>query len=154
MRKSRLFGIIFAIALVVGLGGILGLMLLWPRSSEQSPGADSLSDLEQPGTAMQQVSQDCDPRPDEPVPWRENARSTVRLIAEKKAGERAVGRPKHEGEARHAIYPKGYVKWKDGHVNWKARDAALDPDETDGAIGAPRAGAYRRWWSDPPFHGE
>ena len=86
------------------------------------------------------------------VPWTTEAASTVRLLADKKAGEAMVTRFGHmsrEGE------PQGRnVLYEDGHVKWKVGDSAVDPDEESDAIGAPDAPDYTAWWSDPPYYGE
>jgi prepilin-type processing-associated H-X9-DG protein len=91
--------------------------------------------------------------PDGPGAWTENARSTVRLLADKKAGT-AIGSPgnpaklaNHRDDGRNVLY-------QDGHVKWKAGVDSLDPDEESPAVGAPGKTSYRRWWSDPPYYGE
>jgi len=91
--------------------------------------------------------------------WTEQAPTTVRLAADKKAGTR-IGSPgnpmklaNHGGDGRNVLY-------HDGHVSFKAGPAALDPDEASSSdeegdmIGEPGAGNHRRWWSDPPYRGE
>ena len=86
-------------------------------------------------------------------PWTENAASTVRLLADKKAGTEmgSPGNPvnlaNHKDDGRNVLY-------NDGHVKWKAGERALDPDEDDNKIGAPFAPDYQPWWSDPPYYGE
>ncbi len=85
--------------------------------------------------------------------WTENAPATLRLAADKKAGTPvgSQGNPaklaNHKGKGRNVLY-------QDGHVEWEAGGDALDPDEDHDAVGVPDADAYRRWWSDPPYHGE
>jgi len=92
--------------------------------------------------------------PANPTSWRQNAKSTVRLLADKKAGLGLSERSNHKGEGRHVLYPAGHVKWEDGHVKWKSGKMALDPEPEDDQIGAPDAKDYTAWWSDPPYYGE
>ncbi len=82
------------------------------------------------------------------LPWTENARSTVRLLADKKAGVALTDKSNHKRDGRNVLY-------NDGHVKWKAGEAALNPiaagwDETE----EPDMGDPRAWWSDPPYYGE
>jgi hypothetical protein len=88
-----------------------------------------------------------DARTDTPTAWTEDAPSTVRLLADKKAGVRADERSNHKDDGRSVLY-------QDGHVKWKAGVDSLDPDEESPAVGAPGKTSYRRWWSDPPYYGE
>ena len=88
-----------------------------------------------------------DARTDTPTAWSEDALSTVRLLADKKAGVRADERSNHKDDGRNVLY-------HDGHVKWKAGANPVDPDEDDGVIGLPGSGSYRQWWSDPPYYGE
>jgi prepilin-type processing-associated H-X9-DG protein len=91
--------------------------------------------------------------PKHPIAWTENARATVRLFADKKAGTRigspgnAVNAANHRDDGRNVLY-------HDGHVKWKPGTDALDPDEDQAAIGDPTATDYKTWWSDPPYYGE
>jgi prepilin-type processing-associated H-X9-DG protein len=82
-----------------------------------------------------------------PRPWTVHAPSTVRLIADKKAGVALTKRSAHKLKGRNVAY-------HDGHVKWKAGPDALDPDQDDDAVGKPGAPDYRDWWSDPPYYGE
>jgi prepilin-type processing-associated H-X9-DG protein len=79
--------------------------------------------------------------------WTKNARSTVRVLADKKAGIEATADSNHKDEGRNVLY-------QDGHVKWKAGSEAVDPDEEDDDVGKPDAKDYADWWSDPPFFGE
>ncbi|MBN1916755.1 MAG: hypothetical protein JW889_02500, partial [Verrucomicrobia bacterium] len=88
-----------------------------------------------------------DARTDTPTGWTEEALSTVRLLADKKAGQRTDRRASHSDDGRNVLY-------QDGHVKWKAGPDALDPDEDSDEIGAPAKASYRKWWSDPPYYGE
>jgi len=91
--------------------------------------------------------------PDNAKPWTEKARSTVRLMADKKAGlspaqnDPDIEKYNHKDDGRNVLY-------HDLHVKWKAGIRALDPDAMDDEVGAPDAADYRAWWSDPPFYGE
>ena len=80
-------------------------------------------------------------------PWTEKDKSTVRLLADKKAGLVKTEKAAHGTNGRNVLY-------KDGHVKWKPSDIAVDPDEESDTIGAPDAPDYRAWWSDPPYYGE
>jgi prepilin-type processing-associated H-X9-DG protein len=77
----------------------------------------------------------------------DNARSTVRLLADKKAGIEATADSNHKDDGRNLLY-------QDGHVMWKAGADAVDPDEEDDDVGKPDAKDYADWWSDPPWYGE
>jgi prepilin-type processing-associated H-X9-DG protein len=79
--------------------------------------------------------------------WTEDALSSTRLLADKKAGARLTAQSNHKLDGRNVLY-------NDGHVKWKAGDGPLDPDEDDDAIGAPGAPDCTDWWSDPPYYGE
>jgi hypothetical protein len=83
-------------------------------------------------------------------PWVRDSSSTIRLLADKKAGVAMT--PK----ANHWYGGAGgrNVAYRDGHVKWKSGADALDPDEQSNAIGARRADDYSEWWSDPPYYGE
>jgi prepilin-type processing-associated H-X9-DG protein len=85
--------------------------------------------------------------PANPRPWTTNAPSTVRLLADKKAGVALTERSAHGGNGRNVFY-------NDGHVKWAAGGGPLDPDEDDGTIGSPTAADCTDWWSDPPYYGE
>ncbi len=85
--------------------------------------------------------------------WTEDAPATTRIAADKKAGTR-VGSPSNPAKLANHGDDGRNVLYQDGHVTWKAGGDALDPDEDSGAIGAPGAHDYRRWWSDPPYSGE
>ena len=93
--------------------------------------------------------------PADKLPWTENAPSTVRLAADKKAGwdveddskVNPTAMSNHRAEGRNVTY-------QDGHVKWKPGGKALDPDETDDEIGDPDAADYSDWWSDPPYYRE
>jgi prepilin-type processing-associated H-X9-DG protein len=91
--------------------------------------------------------------PDNLRPWTENARSTVRLLADKKAGT-AIGGPGNPAKLANHGDDGRNVLYQDGHVKWKAGGDALDPDEDDDAIGPPGEPRYSRWWSDPPYYDE
>jgi len=91
--------------------------------------------------------------PENPRAWTENAPSTVRLLADKKAGT-PIGSPgnpakraNHRDDGRNVLY-------HDGHVKWRAGPDALDPDEDNDEVGDPKATNFKAWWSDPPFYGE
>ena len=87
--------------------------------------------------------------------WTEEASSTVRLSADKKAGcaieddseVNPTAMANHKDDGRNTVY-------LDGHVKWKAGPGALDPDEDDDDIGDPDADEYSDWWSDPPYYRE
>ena len=85
------------------------------------------------------------------LPWTERARSTVRVMADKKAGIEPKGadieKQNHGDDGRNALY-------QDGHVKWKSGKGALDPEPDDDEIGVPDAEDYTAWWSDPPYYGE
>ncbi len=84
------------------------------------------------------------------LPWTKNAKSTVRLLADKKAGKEMTRRSSHwhlDALGRNVLY-------KDGHVKWKVGIKAIDPDEDDHEVGKPDARDYTAWWSDPPYYGE
>ena len=91
--------------------------------------------------------------PARPAAWTEEAPSTTRLAADKKAGISLTKRSNHKTDGRNVFY-------QDGHVKWKAGKNALDPDEAspsgegDDAVGNPGATDYTAWWSDPPYYGE
>jgi prepilin-type processing-associated H-X9-DG protein len=91
--------------------------------------------------------------PANPTAWTEEAPSTTRLLADKKAGVGLTERSNHKTDGRNVLY-------QDGHVQWKSGTAALDPDETNDEVGPPQAPDaqsapdYRAWWSDPPYYGE
>ena len=85
--------------------------------------------------------------PKHPKPWTEEARATVCLMADKKAGVPLSRRSNHRLTGRDVVY-------HDWHVRWEPGVRALDPDVTDNEIGAPEAADYHAWWSDPPFYGE
>ena len=97
-------------------------------------------------------------------PWTESARSTVRLLADKKAGsniasyivdtegkryegKNPVSKANHRDDGRNVLY-------QDGHVKWRAGIRAIDPDEDDDEVGEAYLRDYTDWWSDPPFYGE
>jgi prepilin-type processing-associated H-X9-DG protein len=85
------------------------------------------------------------------TPWDENAKSTVRLIADKKAGWQVpttgtdAALYNHKDDGRNVAY-------HDGHVKWKAGAKGIDPDEDDDDVGTPGWAAYKVWWSDPNFY--
>jgi type II secretory pathway pseudopilin PulG len=85
--------------------------------------------------------------------WGENTKSTVRILADKKAGV-AIGssgnpvkKANHKDDGRMVLY-------QDGHAKWKSGIGALDPEPDDDEIGAPGLPDYTAWWSDPPYYGE
>jgi prepilin-type processing-associated H-X9-DG protein len=86
-----------------------------------------------------------------PGPWDENAKSTVRLLADKKAGielkDDDARLANHHDDGRNVAY-------HDGHTRWIAGAGALDPDADDDAVGKPDAADYKAWWSDPPWYRE
>lgn len=81
--------------------------------------------------------------------WTENAASTVRLSADKQAGVEITDANKndfnHKEDGRNLLY-------QDGHVKWKSGKRAIDPDETDDAVGTPGNYPWGGFWSDPPFY--
>ena len=85
------------------------------------------------------------------VPWTENAKSTVRLLADKKAGIKITDETRrlfnHRDDGRNALY-------QDGHVKWTAGEKPLDPDPDDDKVGKPGADDYKAFWSDPPWYRE
>ncbi len=86
------------------------------------------------------------------LPWTGNAESTVRILADKKAGRKMTGQSSHyilrgRPQGRNVLY-------RDGLVRWRAVTGPLDPNEEDDEIGAPDARDYTDWWSDPPYYGE
>jgi len=85
--------------------------------------------------------------PKRPVAWTEAAPSTVRILADKKAGVPLEKHSNHKLDGRNVLYHDGRAKWRSG-------EGALDPCEEDDTIGAPGAKDYRAWWSDPPYYGE
>ena len=91
--------------------------------------------------------------PGRPIAWTENARSTIRLLADKKAGIGLTKRSNHKLDGRNVLYHDGHVRWKPGPRALDP-DEALSSDEDDDAIGAPGAADYCAWWSDPPYYGE
>ncbi|MBN1916789.1 MAG: type II secretion system protein [Verrucomicrobia bacterium] len=82
--------------------------------------------------------------------WTENARSTVRLMADKKAGTTATATVakdyNHKDDGRNVLYQDGHVKWKAG------TDKGLDPDEDDDTVGTNSQSQWPSFWSDPPFY--
>ncbi|MBN1917677.1 MAG: DUF1559 domain-containing protein [Verrucomicrobia bacterium] len=86
-------------------------------------------------------------------PWTEDAKSTVRLLADKKAGTE-IGSPGNAANCANHKDDGRNVMYQDGHVRWKAGPGALDPDEDDYSVGAPHKADYTRWWCDPPYYGE
>jgi hypothetical protein len=87
--------------------------------------------------------------PHHPTSWTENAPSTVRLLADKKAGTplpagKEGRRISHWGNGRKVLY-------QDGHYKWERLKAAVDPDLSDDAVGAPGAVEYSAYWSDPLY---
>jgi prepilin-type processing-associated H-X9-DG protein len=86
-----------------------------------------------------------------PAPWTENAKSTVRIMADKKAGieidDSNAALANHKDDGRNVLY-------NDGHVKWKAGPDGLDPDPDNNAIGRPYTRSYTDWWSDPPWYEE
>ena len=87
--------------------------------------------------------------------WTKNARSTVRVLADKKAGYyieeesdlNPTSKANHKDDGRNVLY-------QDGHVKWKTGPKAVDPEEENDNVGKPDAKDYADWWSDPPFFGE
>lgn len=86
--------------------------------------------------------------------WTENAKSTVRISADKKA---AIKIPtdadlykdyNHKRDGRNLLYHDGHVKWKAGG------DKGIDPDEDDDDVGDPGWDKFRPFWSDPLFYNE
>jgi prepilin-type N-terminal cleavage/methylation domain-containing protein/prepilin-type processing-associated H-X9-DG protein len=88
-----------------------------------------------------------------PTPWDENAKSTVRLIADKKAGPIVpttgsdAALYNHKDDGRNVAY-------HDGHVKWKAGGNGLDPDPDDDTVGTNTWTKFLNWWSDPKFYDE
>jgi hypothetical protein len=85
--------------------------------------------------------------PANPTAWTEEAPSTTRLAADKKAGVGLTERSNHKTDGRNVLY-------QDGHGQWNPGKNALDSDETNDVVGKPNAADYRAWWSDPPCYGE
>ena len=85
-----------------------------------------------------------------PRPWTEKSPSTLRLLADKKAGIAMTPQSNHW----YGGYGGRNVLYGNGHAGWKMGNRALDPDEESREIGAPNAPDYRAWWSDPPYYGE
>ncbi len=88
--------------------------------------------------------------PPSPTSWTKRSPSTVRIMADKKAGREMTRRSAHwykHMEGRTVLY-------RDGHVGWRQGKRALDPDEDDDDVGKPDAKDYTAWWSDPPYYGE
>jgi len=79
--------------------------------------------------------------------WTENAKPTLRVFTDRKAGSGLIDLSNHRREGRNAAY-------LDGHVKWKADAKALDPDAVDDDVGAPDELNYVDWWSDPPWYAE
>ena len=83
--------------------------------------------------------------------WTENAKSTVRLLADKKAGaaisDDEAEIANHGQDGRNAGY-------QDGHVKWLANVDPVDPDADDDIVGKPDADDYKAFWSDPPWYAE
>ncbi len=87
----------------------------------------------------------------DPIPWTEITKATVRIGADKKAGPKGgptndeVIKFNHKRDGRNVLY-------QDGHVAWKAgTKKGLDPDEDDDEVGDPDYEAFRVYWSDPPI---
>ena len=84
------------------------------------------------------------------VPWNENAKSTVRILADKKAGislDTHATRANHKDDGRNVAYHDGHVRWVRGYD-------ALDPDPDNDTIGKPYERTFDDWWSDPPWYEE
>ena len=86
-------------------------------------------------------------------PWGENTPSTVRILADKKAGTEIGSATNDAMKANHKMDGRN-VLHHDGHVKWQRGTRALDPEPDDDRIGWPSAKDYANWWSDPPFYGE
>jgi prepilin-type processing-associated H-X9-DG protein len=87
-----------------------------------------------------------------PRPWLAALSSSIRVLADKKAGQPMDRRHGHMAVKGK---PQGRnVAYSDGHVGWKPGAGPLDPDEGDNEVGAPDALDYTAWWSDPPYYGE
>lgn len=87
-----------------------------------------------------------------PRPWLGALSSSIRVLADKKAGQPMDRRHGHmavrsKPQGRNAAY-------SDGHAGWKPGAGPLDPDEGNNEVGAPDAPDYTAWWSDPPYYGE
>ena len=87
-----------------------------------------------------------------PVPWTEGAKSTVRLMSDKKAGKQITTATdakdmNHKDDGRNVLYNDGHVKWKAGV------EKGLDPDEDDNAVGTNSQLQWPGFWSDPVFYG-
>ena len=84
-------------------------------------------------------------------PWTENAKATVRLLGDKKAGKIVENKDKrqhnHNDDGKNALY-------HDGHVKWKPGSKGLDPDEDDDDVGTNTNKMWPLFWSDPKFHDE
>jgi len=86
-------------------------------------------------------------------PCGEEDPSTVRLLADKKAGTEIGSANNDPTKANHKDDGRN-VLYQDGHVKWQRGPDALDPDPEDDRIGWPSARDYADWWSDPPYYGE
>jgi prepilin-type N-terminal cleavage/methylation domain-containing protein/prepilin-type processing-associated H-X9-DG protein len=82
--------------------------------------------------------------------WTESAKSTVKLLADKKAGTTATATQakdyNHKDDGRNVLYQDGHVKWKAGV------EKGLDPDDDDDAVGTNSQTQWPGFWSDPPFY--
>jgi len=86
------------------------------------------------------------------LPWTWSASSSVRLLADKKAGIEASAETAHRGRCGEFLGRN--VLYRDWHISLERDLGPLDPDEEDDEIGAPGATDCTDWWSDPPFYGE
>ena len=85
--------------------------------------------------------------------WGENTKSTVRVMADKKAATEIGSSGNDKTNANHKDDGR-MVLYQDGHVKWKSGKKALDPEPDDDDIGDDDQSSYIGWWSDPPFYGQ
>lgn len=85
--------------------------------------------------------------------WTENARSTVRLMADKKAATQ-IGSSTNDATMANHKDDGREVLYQDGHGKWKPGKDGLDPDPDDDDVGQKNQTSYVGWWADPPFYGQ
>jgi prepilin-type processing-associated H-X9-DG protein len=119
-----------------------------PKSASGKKDDHPLEAFEPAGTKeVISYSYSCDTLDGTPRPWTKNVKSTVRLLADKKAGVELTPPAAHHGLGRNVLYA-------DGSVEWFEFPGALDPDDKDDDVGPPDAHDYSDWWSDPPWYDE
>jgi len=85
--------------------------------------------------------------------WGENTKSTVRIMADKKAAYEIGSSPNDKTKANHKDDGR-QVLYQDGHVKWKSGKKGLDPEPDDPDIAPDDQTSYVGWWSDPAFYNE